>query len=137
MQLYFVNYGQAFFGCPTLSVFTIIDGVRINDTVESRFAIVALICVLAGIGLIYAWDKWRVLNFDLKKGYVSSLNGIVDVRHERHRNGFRYSIKLPNMTFHDVAWAIVNNIHPGEEYTIYYVPSSLRILSFEPFDGEV
>jgi hypothetical protein len=109
----------------------IIDGNRIGDTVESRVAIIALICIIGGTAIIYTRLRGGYFNSDLRKGDVHIIEDrvVLDVSSQGNR-GDSYSVRIDETTF-AVNKPIFLAFKNGDPYRIYYAPHSKTILSAE------
>ncbi len=116
--------------CPSFILITIVDGLRIKDTVESRCGIIFLILVLSTVGYAYVYLKRRSFDRDLSKDEAVNVEGIVKLQKYLARNGYRYFIYIENIKF-TVSGQVFDSFRPNSNYRIYYTPFSKIILSVE------
>ena len=113
---------------PVAVGLTIWDGIRIGDTVSSRIGIVAPIFIIMGTLYIYTHSKWKQVQIDVLEGRVLSIEGAVELKSYRERNGMKYRLSIKKMKF-KITGRGFDAFHAGEKYCVYYAPHSKRIMS--------
>ncbi|MCA9904441.1 MAG: hypothetical protein KC547_11340 [Anaerolineae bacterium] len=115
---------------PILIGLTILDGIRLGDTVSSRAAIIGLICILALIFFLYVGSRRRSLDRDLSTGDVTSIEGIAKLTKFRRRNGVRHRISIGQEHF-DVPSHVFMAFEDGTRYIVYFISHSRKMIAAE------
>lgn len=117
---------------PFGTIWAIIDGIHIHDTVASRIGIIGLIWIVCGVIAVYIWLDKKRLDRDLYKGEVQHVEGRVEVgeRLFRQRGTPRYYVRIQGISW-NTDFINYSAFKHGDPYVIYYAPHSKTILSAE------
>lgn len=94
---------------------------------------------LGGLATSEALFAWKLINSEIRQGNIKTLSGevkliIYEIR--RKTISYRYDIQIGLQTF-AVTKEVLLSMKNGEDYTAYYLPNLMALLSAEQTDSIV